>query len=275
MPFQPKPGEFHRMPVFFGPMHGPRFWPADVTINPLTTSRRTSLGVNLLTDQAALDAVLPDGFEVWGDPVVTVETTWITDIGWLAGRGYNLCDVRIPAVYASRSGPVHGTLVLIRWENLADPIISGREELGHNKLYCEIPPMRSLNGTHDVQLSWLAHPFLRLSIQDLTDQPIAEPNPLNQGTLSYKYIPKTGAWGEADVAYATLTPPTPDVRALSRQTGTGSVEFLPTTWRDLPTQSYVIEALRAWPIREYRGAHLSTGVGVADTEGTRILEQKS
>src|SRR5262245_45823186 len=98
MPFEPKPGEYYRMPVFFGPMHGPRHWPANVQIDAKTTSKRTSFGVSFLSDRAQLEAILPDRFSLWGDPVVTVETVYITDIGWLAGRGYNLCDVRLQAI---------------------------------------------------------------------------------------------------------------------------------------------------------------------------------
>jgi hypothetical protein len=41
----------------------------------------------------------------------------------------------------------------------------------------------------------------------------------------------------------------------------------------MPTQSYIIEALRAWPILDYRGALLTEGVGVANTEGTHILHR--
>lgn len=272
MAIKTKPGDYYRMPVFFGPMHGPRHWPADVTIDRKNSSKRRSFGVSFLTDPATIASILPPGFGLWGDPVVTVEVTYVTEIAWLAGRGYNLCDVKLPAIFQSKRGPVHGTFVLIRWENMADPIISGREELGHNKLYCEIPPLRELNEEVAVDLSWDSFTFLRVRASGLVESPLPAANPLSQGTLSYKYVPRTGMWGEADAEYATLTPNSPDVRATRRRTGSGTLEFLPTTWRDMPTQSYIIEALRAWPNRGYRGAYLADGLGVADTEGTHIVE---
>lgn len=272
MTIKTKPGDYYRMPVFFGPMHGPRHWPEGTHIDRKNSSKRRSFGVNFLTDAATIEKILPPGFSLWGEPVITVEVTYVTEIAWLAGRGYNLCDVKLPAIYNSKGGPVHGTLVLIRWENMADPIISGREELGHNKLYCEIPPLRELNDEVAVDLSWLSFPFLRVRASGLAEVPLPAANSLNRGTLSYKYVPRTGVWGEADVEYATLTPNTLDVRTTRRLAGTGTLEFLPTTWRDMPTQSYIIEALREWPNRGYRGAYISEGLGVADTEGTHILE---
>ena len=107
--------------------------------------------------------MLPDRFELRGDPIVTVELNYVTEIGWLAGRGYNLCDVKFEVTYHAKSGPVNGTLVLVRWENLCDPILSGREELGHNKLYCEIPEPRFVDERHSVRTRALPGPT-RLSL---------------------------------------------------------------------------------------------------------------
>ena len=209
MPFQPQTGQFYRMPIFFGPMPGPRQWPEGRTFDFRTTPRMRMIGIRMRTNPDQLAAMLPDRFELRGDPIVTVELNYMTEIGWLAGRGYNLCDVKFEVTYHSSNGPVHGTLVLVRWENLCDPILSGREELGHNKLYCEIPEPRLIDGHQKVRLSWLDTPFLDLSVTGFTKIPgVTKPsgNPDHAGMLSYKYIPKTGAWGEADVEYVTLSP---------------------------------------------------------------------
>jgi hypothetical protein len=79
--------------------------------------------------------------------------------------------------------------------------------------------------------------------------------------LSYKYIPASGEWGKADIAYATLSPPAKQGRVLRRQRGAGSVEFLPTRWEDMPTQHHVINAFADLPLLELRGGFL------LDTEG--------
>jgi len=40
-----------------------------------------------------LKEFLPPGFELMGEPVVTVFETYIKEIDWLAGRGYNVLGV--------------------------------------------------------------------------------------------------------------------------------------------------------------------------------------
>ena len=269
MPFIPQRGSFYRMPVFFGPTPGPRQWPEGRSFDFTKLPKRRVVGSRFLSDAAQLSVLLPDRFEVWGEPVVTVEATYMTEIGWLAGRGYNMCDVKFNAAYMGKDGPVHGTLVLVRFENLADPILSGREELGHNKLYCEIPELLSLDGRYSTTLGWLGHPFLELEVANLSDatQP-APSDPPNQGMLSYKYIPATGDWGVADVEYATLSPPSPNIRTTLRQAGEGTVRVLPCTWEQLPTLYHLVNAFASLEVREARGGYLleqQGGSSVAET----------
>lgn len=269
LPFDPQPGNFYRMPVFFGPTPGPRQWPEGRSFDFTATPRKRVAGVRFLSDAGQLEAMLPRRFHLWGEPVVTVEITYMTEIGWLAGRGYNMCDVKFDVVFDGKDGPVHGTLVLVRFENLADPILSGREELGHNKLYCEIPDPRTLDGRHAATLGWLGHPFLDLEISALLDAPPPIPKtPANQGMLSYKYIPATGDWGVADVEYATLSPPSANVTTSLRQAGPGHARFHRSTWEQLPTLHHVVNAFAALSLHESRGGYLLEqrgGSSVAET----------
>ena len=267
MAFDPKAGQFYRMPIFFGPTPGPRQWPEGRTFDFSKTPRMKMLGVRMLTNADQLKAMLPDRFELRGPPVVTVEANYMTEIGWLAGRGYNLCDVKFEVTYHGKKGPVHGTLVLVRWENLCDPILSGREELGHNKLYCEIPEPRFIDGRHSARMSWLATPFLDLSVWDMAaptgmSGPPADPE--HQGMLSYKYIPKTGDWGEADVEYVTLSPRKPmrEKMTIERfEVGQGSFQFWKSSWEDLPTLYHIVNAFAELENHGFQGAHLVETVG--------------
>ena len=264
------PGSFYRMPVFFGPTPGPRQWPEGRTFDFTQTPVSRVCGVRFLSETAALQALLPPGFTVWKEPVVTVEITYMTEIGWLAGRGYNMCDVKFEVVYDGDEGPVHGTLVLVRWENLADPILSGREELGHNKLFCEIPSLRALDGRHAATMSWLSTPFLDVAVSDLHDVPAPRGgDPLHRGMLSYKYVPATGDWGQADVEYATLSAPMKDnVTIRSFRVGRGEVKFHRADWEQLPTLYHIVNAFADLPVVEMRGGYLVDAVGgssVADT----------
>ena len=63
MPFQPQPGQFYRMPIFFGPMPGPRQWPEGRTFDFRTTPRMRMIGIRMRTNPDQLTAMLPDRFE--------------------------------------------------------------------------------------------------------------------------------------------------------------------------------------------------------------------
>lgn len=111
-----------------------------------------------------------------------------------------------PVRYRGRPDEVRGRLCAVLWENLADPIISGREEIGQPKLYAEItdPVPDTDIGAATVTASWDGYRFLELGVQDLTEAPAT----LNESrpVLYLKYIPRTGDWGAPDACYATLTP---------------------------------------------------------------------
>ena len=92
------------------------------------------------------------------------------------------------------------------------------------------------------------------------------------GMLHYKYVPKTGAWGEADAAYAVLSPdagPPPPPEAFYR--GEGEVAFHRARWEDLPTQYMIVNAFHELEIKEYRGATIQRRVGGGDLIGQRIV----
>ncbi len=232
----------------------------------------------MLTNADQLKALLPNRFELRGPPVITVEAYYMTDIGWLAGRGYNMCDVKFEVTFQGRNGPVNGTLVLVRWENLCDPILSGREELGHNKLYCEIPKPRLLDGCRKLRLSWLDSPFLDLSVSDLTPlPPDAYPpmDPDHHGILSYKYVPKTGAWGEADAEYVTLSPHAigrQNITITDFQVGKGEFAFRHCSWEELPTLHHVVNAFAELENRGFQGAHLIETIGGSSYAETRRVD---
>ena len=208
--FVPERGKFYRMPVPYGPMPGPRQIPAGKSVvDHRRNPKRRTFGVSYLVERARLEALLPPGFSLWGDPVLTVDVTYMWGIDWLAGRGYNTFGVKFPAIACANGETVHGTFLSVLWENLADPIISGREELGFNKLYCEIPEPRAHDGRYSIRCGWLRHAFFDMELSDLRDAPPAPSNPQNAGLLHYKFMPRTGDWGAADFAGAVLSPSHP------------------------------------------------------------------
>ena len=213
--------------------------------------------------------------------MVEVFASYMTGIDWLAGRGYNVLGVRVPVLFEGREDRAAGPFLMVLWENLADPILTGREQLGFSKIWCELPEPVEFGGETRCSASWLGFRFLDVTLRGMeeADPGTAVPTSVSRGDnaltgmLHYKYVPKTGAWGEADAAYAVLSPghrsPSaargvlPGARARSSSTG--------ARWEDLPTQYMIVNALHELSVKEYRGATIQRRVGGGDLIGQRIV----
>jgi len=68
-------------------------------------------------------------------PKVSVSFAYHTKLEWLGYNGYNIGCVSVPAKFKGKKY----TLTLVMWEDLVDPILTGREELGIQKLFINIP----------------------------------------------------------------------------------------------------------------------------------------
>ncbi|WP_198293733.1 acetoacetate decarboxylase family protein [Bradyrhizobium sp. WSM2793] len=272
-----KQGLMYRMPYGFGPTAGPRQGPNNKPFDWSRAPHRWQAAVSFLTDRDHLNHLLPPGFSLTGDPIVTVEFRVLSELPWLAGRGYSILKVNFPAAYNGEREKAVGSFCSVLWENLADPILSGREELGFAKLWCELPPPRVMGDRVTCTASWLGHEFAILELTDLTE---AEPripaypglgeHP-SDGTLHYKYIPQTGEWGKAAVAHACLTPPAGNPIVERLRVGKGRVNFRPATWEQMPTQFHIVQALSALPILEQREAWCVEIRGDSDLSQQRPL----
>ncbi len=281
MPYKFQPGKMYMMPIHFGPSMGPRQGPDGRTFECKDNPKSTSISVSFLTNREQLEELLPERFEVGANPVVSVSASYMTEIEWLAGRGYNTLGVSFPAIFNGERDRAKGGFLTVLWENLCDPILTGREQLGFSKIYCELPEPTVLRGETHFIASWLGFKFLDMKLTNMT--PVAlNPSPapaaeqpddgVLRGTLHYKYMPRTGEWGLSDVGYAVLTPAEGGngvTKELWR--GEGTVQFHKARWEDLPTQYHVVNALHELEILEYRGASISKSVGGKDLSDQRIL----
>lgn len=267
----------YRMPTHFGPRTGPRQGPDGRRFAGVENPKSLSLAVSFLTRAEQLEVLLPPRFVLAGEPVVTVAATYLKEIEWLAGRGYNVLGVTFPASFQGDVDQVDGTFLAVLWENLTDPIITGREELGFAKIYGELPEPSVLQGTYRAQASWLGFTFLDMHIAGLRQQSDAEiaaaaENSTSAGLLHYKYMPRTGAWGTADVEYACLTPAeNPNAVIQERWVGDGTVAFHQARWEDMPTQYNIVNTFHRLEVLEYRGASVTRSTGGKDLSDQRIL----
>ena len=89
--------------------------------------------------------------------------------------------------------------------------------------------------------------------------------PAMDGLMHYKYMPRAGEWGVAEIAYAAITPPVPGaLRVLRKWNCTGSVQFLRSSWEQLPTQYHVINGLADLTNLEIVSASMSEAAGSTD-----------
>ena len=262
-----------RMPVGFGPSAGPRRGPAGERFDAAESVKALTCELRFATDAEALAALLPPGFELRGDPIVSVTIGYLSEIAWLAGRGYNVLGVYIPATHCGEVR-TEGMFNAVLWENLTDPILTGRDELGIPKIYAEIEPL-TVSAVHSyvARASWLGCEFARFEVK-LGERHL-EPGPAGAGypVLAYKYVPATGAPGESDCAYAICVPAEdPSRRVVESWDVTGSVRFAEVTWRDMPTQHHIVSRLAALPVVESLGGTMISSVGAKDLSDTHRLD---
>lgn len=263
------PNSRYRMPVFFGPSPGPRQDGTGKTFD-YSTSPRSHATVSFLTDPDKLTALLPPGLSLHGEPVVTVEHFALTDIPWLAGRGYDALGVRFPARFTGQVDDVRGPLLLVLWENFPDAILTGRDELGYSKLFADLPPPEVGEGARLYRGAWQGHEFVQLELTGLERASPPQASPVD-GVLHYRYFPRVNAGGQADASYPTLTPATPGMETLQFYKGDGEVRFNRATWEQMPTQAHVVNALADLPNLGSRGSTFSIQRGAKDLSDVRIL----
>jgi acetoacetate decarboxylase len=248
--------------------------PAEAFVDAARHPRKTLITASFLTEVSALERHTPELFTLAGEPVVTVEFHYMTDIDWLAGRGYTMIQLWWPATFKGNGDCVTGRFLAVMWENLADPIITGRGEVGQPKLFADIPEPRFAGGTYHCAASWMGFEFLDVSVTETTEanDPAPQKPPL-EGTLMLKYVPRTGEWGEAEVCEVTFTPiETPDLTVEWRKVATGTIAFRRAAWADLPTMHHVVNALANLPVVETRAASIARSRGGKSYRDTRILK---
>lgn len=275
MSYEFQKGAYYRMPTHFGPSLGPRQGMAGRRYLCDTTPDGTIVTAVFEAKAHELERFLPPRFSLREPYQISLEFSYLSNIEWLAGRGYNTFGVSIPVTYEGQKDKVYGDLLLVLWENMADPIISGREDLGFAKVYCELPSPDFKKNQITCSASWDNCKFAALTISGLTDIPPKDlfVPPVSDGLLHYKYIPKTGVPGEADMEYAVLTPSAwPNVKLESARIGSdANCFFRQSSWSELPTLVHIVNALSEVSVGNCIDATLLKCHGGKDLSDQRIL----
>lgn len=250
------PQQSYMMPAHFGPRY----------IGEKTSGRYrdvTMMVVNYITDREQLAAYLPAPFEVAEEALVTVFYACNKQVDWLAGHGYNMIGVNAAVSYKGEHEQLNGTYTLVMWENLADPILTGRELQGIPKVYADIPEHRIVDGQWQCNASHFGHPIVDLSINNLqavSAEQIAANQREQQASnnpMGWRHLPAVGGFGSPAIDEPTLFPS--ETRYQEVSVGTGCINWRTLTWEQNPTQYHIVNALAALPILEYRPALVTRG----------------
>lgn len=283
------PELYFRMPIAFGPSPGPR---QDIWGNPRPSLAQTfvTASIKFKTSATFLKNLFPtESFSFKSPGSVAYASFSITTLGnmvWLGGGGYNHFGLYIHGVqYTKKDGTtIDGTYMPLLFESLADPIVSGRDELGMPKVYCAIDIHRR-SKSYRMQASWQGAKFCDFTLEGLSSvDPATEKGTIggesDYGILVYKYIPAVGRdmRGKSDCEYpvvvpheeeSSVVPSTVKYVTLAEKAG---VRFDKLDLDALPTLHHIVSVLADVPIYEVVKAKVVEGTGVPDVSSARRIE---
>ena len=294
MTFVPNPGSRYRMPVMFGPAPGPRQHPGGRMWTAEEAGRMNAqwLNVGYRTDPAKLEKLLPPGFSLRGEPIVSVSCAWFKNLYWLAGRGYGILSVDFPVTYQGKSERIDGALCPVIWEGSPDAIMTGREELGFPKMFARFSEIDwdEQEGCARCDAAWFDHTFFDIELSELVEETNPRkslPGSNGGAQMYYKYMPRTSPGGRegADLAYVTTAAapagsgPVSNVNfdefEFRRWTGNGRLAWHRATFEQLPLSFHVVNGMADLDIVEFVSAEMVqfSGPGIGVSMNTqRIVE---
>jgi acetoacetate decarboxylase len=253
--FEFDPHGSYMMPAHFGPRPlSPKSsgWYRDVT----------SMTVAFVTDRECLARYLPADFSVAEEAVVSVTYACNRDVDWLAGHGYNLVAVNAAARFEGREDQLDGTYCLVMWENLADPILTGRELQGIPKVYADIDDHREIDGRWHTRASHFGHTFVDMTLENLREPTAEEVQQYSRETagrdnpMSLRFFPGVNGYGQS-VKEPTTYPSDNVLREVL--VGEGRVDWQRLTWEQNPTQHHIVNALADLPVVAWLPAIMARG----------------
>ena len=265
-----QPGRLYRAPTHFGPAPGPRQRPDGGRWENRDSPHVLTAWLTLRTGPERLAAHLPPGFEPDPDPRLFIELRELRELDWLAGRGYNILHLALAVVHrdTGRAGRLSACVL----ESRADPIITGRDELGIPKMFADVTPLEFDGDRITGSASWDGFRFFDLALHSLQPGEAGSHGPGGGPFIHLRYVPRVGALGEADACYPVLGA-VEDGRArlLRSLIGRGGARFHRASFEQLPTLFHIVNALVGFECVEVVGAGLCETRGRSDHASLRAL----
>ena len=253
--FKLDPRGNYMMPAHFGPRpRSPKSsgWYRDVT----------SMVVSFVTDREKLAGYLPEPFTVADEAVVTVTYACNKQVDWLAGHGYNLVAVNAAAIFNGEQDQLTGNYNLVMWENLTDPILTGRELQGIPKIYADIQDHSIIEREWHTSASHFGHKFLDMVVKDLREPTLEEAVAYQQALagkdnpMAWRMMPGINGFGQSVNEPTTF----PSENIVSEAwVGEGRIDWQHLTWEQNPTQFHIVNALADLPVLAWLPAMVVKG----------------
>jgi len=263
-----EPTGYYRMPLIMGPLwkgETPRF----------LYTRTEVVGLQYLTDPAAITSLLPGCYSAGKEPMVTVLFGYNDGLDFMAGGGYRIAAVQVSARFDGDKDHVEGDYILVMFEDRTWPIIGGREDLGVPKLYADITSIKIMpDGSLRCEASLWGHLLFRLDLNKPKKQNsvvrLAAGKIINSRPwLAYKYIPSLE--GPPDAEYPTISKNDITINTLWFAKS-GALAFGNAETNDIGPVKTLIDALKTLPIRKVKQALHFQGSAVLRYDLSRRLK---
>ena len=306
--WQQTPGAYWRQPSVFGPMPGPRqdfkggpYLPSSSDLPSSVTAT-----IKFKTSATLLRTLFPNSsykfakLDTVAHASFSVQT--LKNLPWLAGGSYDSLALYFHDVeYTTRSGEsLHGSFCPVMFENLADSILSGREELGLPKLFSDmgISTTGDKGSSSEARITWRGAEWAKFQWEDLEEQSQSATAVVNgendaggdqlshsladdQGLFVHKRVPVSDMTDRkthrADAEYDVLLPSFFRTMEGSNKTRVRTARHAEFKIQDLgfqrlPTIHHVIERLAEIPVFEVIEATIVEADGVKDLSDARRLD---
>jgi hypothetical protein len=229
--------------------------------------------VSFITEPSAVAPLLPSWFRPAEQPVVTFTHQELLGVDYMrAGRGYNLVNVAVSAVFDGQDGQLARSFPVVIWESDTMPIIAGRELHGNPKIFGQVSGLDREGDTATFTCGEHGTRLLQCTLQGLTALPEASLARVNTAAtdstiFGWKHVP--GPQGGSDADYPTLIHGTTSFT--QGWTGSGVVELGSPSLDEAPYSAVVLDALRALPQVSGRPAFHGVGSAILYRDRTERL----
>lgn len=262
-----------QQPIVFGPLPGVGTISSDPSLErSLFQPTKARVTILFKTSATLIRNLFPNSRYYFDKMDTVVQASFCLDslrnLAWLGGNGYDSLGLYIHGVcYKTRDGQVRkGTYCPILFENLAESIVTGREELGLPKVFSEILVTRE-STSYRAKVSWNGAQWGALELTGLqaSEKDSAEVDRC-EGLLVHKYIPSAEV-EKPDVEYDLLH--LPDSNQAIKSLQVADVSNSRFGIHDLgqgalPSLHQVVSRLAEIPIFEVTGASVKEYEGVQE-----------